>query len=93
VTCDHLVHYLAPAERAMLATAVTTIQGALWGTHPPTVFGNDPSALMIVRRLGEHFDGSTVHHAKDGCWHAHFPTQAFNWHSHLRTCPITKEST
>lgn len=91
--CQHPAHGLAPAEIAMLRTAVTTVQAALWGSHPPTVFGNSEAMLNIAMSLDEAFvlDGeprATVHHAKDGCFHLHYSTKAFPWAGHLSTCPV-----
>lgn len=91
--CPHPVHGLAPAEVAMLRTAVTTVQQAVWSYHAPTVFGNSETMLDIALSLDEAFvlDGApraTVHHAKDGCFHLHYPTKAFLWADHLSACPV-----
>lgn len=91
--CPHPVHGLDPSEVMMLRTAVSTVQTALWGNHPPTVFGNSETMLDIALSLDEAFvlDGApraTVHHAKDGCFHLHYPTKAFLWADHLSACPV-----
>lgn len=87
MTCEHRVHQLGPDELAMLDTAVSMVQAALWGDHMPTVFGNNPAALRVATKLAGQFDGdTTVHHAKDGCWHIHYPPHAAIWHHHYRTC-------
>lgn len=85
--CEHPVHRLGADELAMLDTAVKTLQAALWGDHPPTVFGNNPVALRVANKLADRFEeGQPTHHAKDGCWHIHYPPRAAIWHHHYRTC-------
>lgn len=91
--CDHPSHRLDHGQRLMLDTAVRTVQTALWGHHPPTVFGNDPTMLHVAMMLDEELvlDGAeraTVHHAKDGCFHLHFSVRAFGWADHLKSCPV-----
>lgn len=92
--CPHPAHGLEPGEVLLLRTAVSTVQGALWGEHPPTVFGNNPGMLVVARSLADSLSGNdnqcgaTVHHAKDGCFHVHFPTRAFLWADHLSACPV-----
>lgn len=94
--CEHPVHHLNDPQQLMLNTAVVTVQEALWGHHAPTVFGNSKSALDAVKSLAsaieydDHRDtpaSITVHHAPDGCFHAHFGTRAIEWHDHLMQCP------
>ena len=93
--CDHPSHGLDHGQRLMLETAVRTVQTALWGHHPPTVFGNNPSMLTVARSLADLLAqdgdqcGATVHHAKDGCFHVHFPSRAFLWADHLKSCPAS----
>lgn len=93
--CQHPAHGLEADEVMLLRTAVTTVQGALWGQHPPTVFGNRPVQLAIAEKLADRlagddqdYTGLTVHHAKDGCFHYHFQPRAFLWADHLSACPM-----
>jgi hypothetical protein len=86
MTCDHPSHDLDPEQRKMLGTAIKTVQGALWGYHPPTVFGNADYALQVVKSLGKALGEMHIHHAADGCWTAHYTITAAIWHDHLTEC-------